>query len=301
MELLHRRLELVRGLLEVLLETSLFRHVEERDRHADRLAARHDRHHLHLQRTDLSRGLHPPDLADRRSPAGLDHFFDPRSQFDGTIGELQFPERSPDGVWGDMKLGASRLVGQDQRSVAVYHDLRDAERLECRFDAGLATSSLRSAAGEDRVDRRSISPLVLLGLHEDPTLEIDGRERRHLREEQLRLPQHEISTRIECEAETVHHLGLSFGVHIHEGIAAGEQVDPGERRILNHVVAAEDDRATQFPVEDITVGRFIEVLLAKLRRDRIHVLGRIRRDSSLSQRVLVDVRPVHLHLTEEGL
>jgi hypothetical protein len=87
---------------------------------------------------------------------------------------------------------------------------------------------------------------------------------------------------------------LRFGVEVHQGVTADDQVDARDRRILDEVVAAEDDRAPQLLVEREPTAFVGEVLAEQRPRDRGHGLLRIAGGARLVERPIVDVGRVDL-------
>ena len=59
--------------------------------------------------------------------------------------------------------------------------------------------------------------------------------------------------------QAAQHVSLCFGIQVHQGVAAHQQVDTRDRRIANQVVAAEDDRPPQVLVDDVAAAGVIEV------------------------------------------
>ena len=101
--------------------------------------------------------------------------------------------------------------------------------------------------------------------------------------------------------EPVQDLGLGLAGEVHERVATHEKIDARDRRILDEIVASEDDRAADVLVEEIPVVDALEVLREELRRDVLHLRCAIGSVARLHQRVLVDVRGVDLHPPAERL
>ena len=72
-----------------------------------------------------------------------------------------------------------------------------------------------------------------------------------VRQQRLGLAQEQEAAVVQGEVEPVEDPGLGLGVEVHQGVAAGQQVDPRDRRVLDQVVAAEDHRAAEVLVEDV--------------------------------------------------
>ena len=97
-----------------------------------------------------------------------------------------------------------------------------------------------------------------------------------VREQRLRLAQEQAAVVDQREMEAARRIaGLRLGVEVHQQVAADEQVDPRDRRVLHQVVPAEDDGASQIAV-DRRSGRpvALEVLLAAAPAARPPMLAR---------------------------
>jgi hypothetical protein len=94
---------------------------------------------------------------------------------------------------------------------------------------------------------------------------------------------------------------LRPGVEVHQSVAADEQVDPRDRRIVDDVVPSEDHAASQVLADGVPRVVPLEVPVAELLRDVGERLGRIHRVTTLRQRLLVDVGCIDLHPLPELL
>ena len=142
----------------------------------------------------------------------------------------------------------------------------------------------------DAVAHRRADDLV-----EDPPLDVRRAEQVGVRDEHLRLAQHEHAVVVEREVEPAQDPRLRLGVEVHERVAADEQVDPGDRGVLHEVVAAEDHRTPEVAAERVALVGALEEALERLAR---HVLDRPCRVGAVArglERLLVDVRRVDLH------
>ena len=138
-------------------------------------------------------------------------------------------------------------------------------------------------------------------LGEDPPLELDRREQLAVREQELG-PTHEENTAVaHGEMEAIQDPGLRLAGEVHERVPAHQEIDSRDRRVLDEVVPAEDDRATDVLVEEIPIVDALEVSRAQLRGDVLDLLGRVGRVARLDQRVLVDVGGIDLHPSTERL
>jgi len=116
-------------------------------------------------------------------------------------------------------------------------------------------------------------------------------------QQHLDLAQHEISGLVHREVQPLQDPPLRLGVEVHQGVAAQQQVGVRDRRVLEKVVAAEDERpahvgADHPPLAAVVVGG--EVAVPKLGGHRLEGRLRVHGATSLLERLLVDVRGVDL-------
>ena len=71
--------------------------------------------------------------------------------------------------------------------------------------------------------------------------------------------------------EAIQHPGLGLAGEIHERVATHEKIDARDRRVLDEIVASEDDRSADVLVEEIPVVDPLEVFREELRRDVLHL------------------------------
>src|SRR5579859_397573 len=94
---------------------------------------------------------------------------------------------------------------------------------------------------------------------------------------------------------------LRLGGEVHERVAAHEEVEAGNRGVLNQVVAAEDDRPAKVVPEDEAAARSLEIGFAELAGNGAEILGRVAAQASVLQRLLVGVGRVDLDPLLEAL
>ena len=136
-------------------------------------------------------------------------------------------------------------------------------------------------------------------LRKMPALEVDRREQVAVAEQHLGLAEEQHAAVGEREVEPGEDPGLGLGVEVHQRVAADQQVDPGDRGVLDQVVAAEDHRAAQVLAEDVAAGRPARSTAPELRRDAARPRGRRSGLPGLGERLLVDVGGVDLHPVPE--
>src|SRR3712207_6917662 len=73
-------------------------------------------------------------------------------------------------------------------------------------------------------------------------------------------------------------------VEVHQRVAAGQEVDAGDGRVLHEVVAPEDERAPQVLAEGEPVVHALEVARPELLGNPFHLLRRVRPEPRLVDR-----------------
>src|SRR4051794_20628371 len=119
-----------------------------------------------------------------------------------------------------------------------------------------------------------------------------------MRDEHLGLAEEQVAPRVQREVEAPQDARLRLRIEVHERVAARQEVDPRDRRVLGEVVAPEDHRPAQVLAERVALVALLEVALEERGRDRLDLLGRVRGLASLVQCVLVDLGRVDLHAVE---
>jgi hypothetical protein len=214
-------------------------------------------------------------------------------QLDGTVGHLEVLERTSDVVGGDSEEGPRLLVGEAENAFPIHHDLGHGAGVERHVAQPHLRLPARRLLGEGL--RHESFARARRGLGEDPVLEIDRLEERRPRQHHLRAAQEEVPLGQEREAEARQHPGLRLRVEVHERVPAGEQVELGDRSILDEVVAAVDDRAACVHPERLALLALLEVLLAQGRWDRVQRRLRVDGRPRARQGVVVHVGGVDLH------
>ena len=138
-------------------------------------------------------------------------------------------------------------------------------------------------------------------LAEDPALEVDGGEHVAVRDHHLRLAEHQRPVIAQREVEVAQDPALGLRVEVHQRVAAEEQVDPRDRRVLHQVVAAEDDRPPQVLAEREPGVGALEVPLAQRLGHGLEPLGGVDGLACHRERAVVDVGRVDLHAFAVGV
>src|SRR6266566_6859837 len=87
---------------------------------------------------------------------------------------------------------------------------------------------------------------------------------------------------------------------VDERVAADQQVEPRDRRVLREVVPPEDHRATECGAKNKSLTLAIEKPILDVRVERPQLLGGVAR-TRLAQGLLVDVGGIHLDAVEVRL
>lgn len=103
--------------------------------------------------------------------------------------------------------------------------------------------------------------------------------------------------------QTSQHVSLRLGVEIHQGVTTHQEIDAGDRRILDQIVTAEDHRTPQVLVESVATVDLFKIAGQEIRGHCSNGPGvvRARRRARLGERVLIDVGGVNLDPLPEGL
>jgi hypothetical protein len=144
-----------------------------------------------------------------------------------------------------------------------------------------------------------IDAVVHAHLHEHALLQLHRRERAHEVEQHLRLAEREEAALTQREVEPADNLTLRLVVEVHQRVAAEQQVDPRNRRVIEQVVAAEDHAAAQVLLEYPSAGRLVEVLVAQLGRQCFDLAVGVGRLAGGVQLFLVHVGRVDLDAVAE--
>jgi hypothetical protein len=106
---------------------------------------------------------------------------------------------------------------------------------------------------------------------------------------------------VQGEVEPLQDPVLGLGVEVHEGVAADQQVEARDGRVLDEVVASEDHAAAQLLVEGIPLGAALEVFLEELLGDVLDLLQGVGGLAGFFEGAVVHVRRVDLDPLTEGL
>ena len=163
-----------------------------------------------------------------------------------------------------------------------------ATRLEASRLPDCASNTMRSRKRE------------LRHLREDPLLRLHRAEERRVGQEHLRAAEKQIAVVIQGVVETRQDLALRLGREIDERVAADQQVQARDGRVLRQVVPAEDHRPAKRGMQEEPLALRFEIPLGDVFADRRDVFGRIAR-TRLGQGLLVDVGRVDLDPVEKRL
>ncbi len=93
---------------------------------------------------------------------------------------------------------------------------------------------------------------------------------------------------------------LCFGIEIHDGVAANEQIQARDRGVLNQVVSAENNAAAQFRLEDVPFGRVREILLQIFLWNGLDLFLAVTAGAGFAESRFIHVRGVDLHALAES-
>ena len=106
----------------------------------------------------------------------------------------------------------------------------------------------------------------------------------------LRGAEQQVGVRVQCVVEDPHHPLLHRCLHVDEHVAARDEVEPCERRILADIVARKDDEIAYLAAHLIALVARREEARETLGRDVLLDPGWIRRRARTRERLLVHVR-----------
>ena len=154
-------------------------------------------------------------------------------------------QRPPDVGDDEAEEGTGALVDGDHDADEIDHQLGDGQHVDHQLTK---TGVARRRVGAVETPRLGGGdPLFpdadLRDLAEDPLLQVHRNEERVTPQQHLGFAQEEIALFAEGVVQARQDPGLRLRLEVHQGIAADQQVDARDRRILDQVVAPEDDRA----------------------------------------------------------
>src|SRR5262249_18495923 len=188
-------------------------------------------------------------------------------------------QRPPDVAGLEPEHRAGVVVDRRDAPAAVDDELADRRLLERRLDRRgrrrLPFFPRRAAPAPARLEpgrRVSREPRARWGVPQ-----------------RLRLAKREEASSGQREVEIREDALLRGRVEVHERVPREEEVDPGDRRVLHEVVAAEDDTPADVVPEAQAVVGAREVLRPELVWHDGQLLCRVRGMAGLIERLLVDV------------
>ncbi len=135
---------------------------------------------------------------------------------------------------------------------------------------------------------------------EDAPLQIERHKQTGVRKQHFGLAQHQKALGLERKMKAIQDVVLRLGIKVHQGVAADEQVNARDGRVLHQIMPPEDDRAPQVFAEGIGLVMVIKVFFEKPFRDIRHFSGGIGRLPGSLQRVFVKVGSVNLDTLGEA-
>ena len=123
-------------------------------------------------------------------------------------------------------------------------------------------------------------------------LQAHRREKLVLRQHRLRAAQEEEAVVLQPEVELRQRPRLRLAVEIHQRVAAEDQVQVRDGRVVAYVVPAEDHRVAHVAPQGVGIARLLEIFLEQRRRDRRDGLRGEGRAPRRAEGFLVHVRGV---------
>ena len=131
-------------------------------------------------------------------------------------------------------------------------------------------------------------------------LQLDRAEQVAVRKEHLGAPEEQAAVLLQRVAELAEDASLCFGREVHQGVAAGEQIEPRDGRISQQVVPPEDEHPAEARPEEVAASLGLEVPGPQILGHALELLQRVPL-SGVEERVLVDVGRVDLDALHEAL
>src|SRR5215470_8873958 len=111
-----------------------------------------------------------------------------------------------------------------------------------------------------------------------------------MRKQELGPAQEKYAVIVERKMKSRENASLGVGVEVHQGVATHEQVEMRDGSVMDQIVTAKNDGASEVALEDqFTVEAFEEALLP-FSAKRLAGVGGISTLASYRQRLFVDVR-----------
>ena len=213
------------------------------------------------------------------------------AQFDRPVGHLQIAQQPADVAGREAEHGFGLLVDHRDGVVAGHHDLGDRAGAESQVAHGGQAGQIAVAVVHaPRPGRSAPAPSWdPAALRKTAVLEVQRGEPVAVAQQHLGVPEEQHALRRQRKMQAAQHISLRLGVEVHQGVAAHQQVDPRDRRVLDQVVAAEDHRPAQVLVKYVAAVDLLEVPRQQVRRHRLDGLGVVGGGARLGERLLVDV------------
>jgi hypothetical protein len=221
-----------------------------------------------------------------------------QERLDGAVRDLEVLQRAPHVAHAEVEELTGTTVHQADRPGGVDDELRHRRLLEGALteanevgERGRRLVVHARALDEGASARRNL----LLDPAEDARGEIERREEVGVSEEHLGLAEEEDPPLAEREVEAEEDAALRLRVQVHDRVAAREQIDARDGRVVDQIVATEDHAAAHVAAELEPAGGGLEVPGQEGRRHGLHVGLRVARPARLLKGLLVEVRRVDLH------
>ena len=134
----------------------------------------------------------------------------------------------------------------------------------------IPTTGLLGSVAVD--EAHSVPPVHLRNPPENAPPEIDRREQLRVAQHHFRPAEDQDALVGEREVKTRQNPALRLRIEVHQRIAAHQDAHARDRRILNQIVTAEDDRSPQIAVEDESIALAKEIAVEQCCRYHLHLL-----------------------------
>ena len=254
----------------------------------------------HREVQDVAGAAREGDRGDARPREGRLDLLDAGAKPLHPVADVEVAELLPERrVHRDVvELLGGGVPGDDRVRWIDHHD-RGLERLDhgLRAEPGqLLAARLPGLRAERRVVGRDRLAGQVRRRHalEDPPLEVEGDEPAGARQHRLGFAEEEIAALPDGVLEARRDAALEVAVEVDEDVAAEEQVDVRQRRILRNVVASEDAPLPEVAPQAVHLPLADEVLVEELAGHVLQRLEAVEGGARRHQGVLVDVGAVDL-------
>jgi hypothetical protein len=298
LELFVGRFQLPVGLLELVAQAVEVGDVEEGHAHTEQPVVRRDeRCDVDVVVEDLAAAA-AGDVVGAYGAPFRSSLVDQTAELERAVGDFEIAEGTADVAGRGTEQHLGLPADQCRQPVGGHHDVWDRGG-ERSFAAQRLDPAHRDALRGGGLFEQAVAVRRARGLAERAVLEVEGLEQCAVAEQPFGLAEEEHPGVGECEVEPRQDPRLRLSCEVHQRVAAAQEVDPGNGRVLDEVVAAEDDRAAQILAEDVpAVGR-VEVAVEQVPREAPNLAVGVGAVAGVGERLVVDVGGVDLDAVAE--